>query len=103
MPLNQRELSTELHKTQNKLNKTKEELEVEMTILKTLAKAKDKKERRENIIWAVMLLSGVAFANIVAPRLIGTAVSMNFNPSLGPIDLFLIFWAGCGLWKGFKK
>ena len=51
---------------------------------------KDKKDKVENRLLGILLIVGVFLANLILPRIVGSQVSMNINPGIGPIDLILI-------------
>ena len=98
---------TELHKLQNKLNKTQEDFEREIKIMQDYQNEKDKKlkqEKRENIIGGVIIVTGVLSVNFILPYFVGTKIfSTSFNPNFGPIDLLATIWGGWNIWKGLKK
>lgn len=107
MPLNNRELSTELVKLQTKVNKTKEELEREIQLTQDYQKMLDKKitrEKIENLIFGIILLIGVVIVNYILPRMTNiTFISTNFSPRFGPVDLLAVVWGGWNIWKGLRK
>ena len=104
MPLNQKELSTELHRTQEKINRTKEDLEKEIRLLQEYQDIKEKNERLENYWIGTFFILGVITLNFILPYFIGSKIfSTNFNPKIGLADIIALLIGGAFLWKGIRK
>ena len=100
----EKETRKSLHILQEKVNKTKEELEREVKLFQNYQGIKNKKEKVENYWIGTFFIIGVITLNFILPYFIGSKLfSTSFNPKIGPADIIALLIGGAFLWKGLRK
>ena len=100
----EKETRSIIHKTQEKINKTAEELKVEIEVMKNQEILKEKKEKKENLFVGLSLVFGLIILNIITPFTKDVDfLSFNFNPKVGPIDVILFLAGVRFIWRGIRK